>query len=104
MAAPKKASKRTNKPSETPEGREKQLVNLAVNLAEKQLMDGTASPSVVTHFLKIASTRADIEKQKLEKELEYLRAKTAAIDKAAKDENIAQEAIAAMKSYAPNGT
>ena len=31
------------RPALTPEGREKQLASLAVDLAERQLMDGTAS-------------------------------------------------------------
>ena len=44
-------------PAKTPEGRENQLISLAVNLAEKQLQEGTASSQVITHFLKLGTER-----------------------------------------------
>ena len=40
------------RPALTPEARENQLIALAVNLAEKQLREGTASSQVITHYLK----------------------------------------------------
>ena len=51
------------RPAETPEGRENQLISLAVDLAEKQLMEGTASSQVITHYLKLGSTKERIEKE-----------------------------------------
>ena len=45
------------RPALTPEARENQLVSLAVDLAEKQLREGTASSQVITHYLKLGSTK-----------------------------------------------
>lgn len=69
-----KVTKRTSKPATTPEGREKQLVNLAVDLAEKQLSDGTASPSIISHYLKLATKRESLERDILEKQSRFLEA------------------------------
>jgi hypothetical protein len=87
------------RPSMTPEGREKQLVELAVRLAEKQLMDGTASSAVIVHYLKIASTREVLEREIMEKQSRLLEAKTSSMDKDRESEDLAKAAIAAMKSY-----
>ena len=52
----------------TPEAREKQLIALAIDVAEEQMRNGTASSQVISHFLKLGSTRAQIEKELLEKQ------------------------------------
>lgn len=87
------------KPALTPEARENQMIALAVDLAEKQLIEGTASSQVITHFLKLASTRERLEKEKLEKENELLRAKTEAIESAKRVEELYSDALRAMRSY-----
>ena len=51
------------RPALTPEARENQLISLAVDLAEKQLQEGTASSQVITHYLKLGSTKERIEKE-----------------------------------------
>lgn len=91
--------KRGKLPAGSPEAREKQLINLAVDLAEKQLMDGTAPASVINHFLKLASKRENLEREILEKQKQLLEAKTSSISSAKESERVAQEAIEAMKSY-----
>lgn len=93
-----KKSKET-RPAASPEAREMQLVNLAVQLAEKQLRDGTASPSVINHFLKVASSRETIEKDILEKQAKLIEAKALSISKDKEAEEIAKRAIEAMKNY-----
>ena len=66
---PKVRENKSNKrPALTPEARENQMIALAVNLAEKQLQEGTASSQVITHFLKLGSTKERLEKEKLEEE------------------------------------
>ena len=60
------------RPATTPEARENQMINLAIDLAEKQLMEGTASSQVMTHFLKLATTKEKLEKEKLAKNEELL--------------------------------
>jgi hypothetical protein len=95
----KKDEPKGMKPATTPEAREQQLVSLAVNLAEKQLLDGTASPSVINHFLKIASTRESIEREILEKQSKLIEAKAQTISRDREAEDLAKAAIQAMKNY-----
>ena len=74
-----KASKDSSsmmRPALTPEARENQLISLAVDLAEKQLREGTASSQVITHYLKLGSTKERIEKEILEKQKDLIDAKT----------------------------
>lgn len=90
---------RTSRPASNPESREQQLVNLAVDLAEKQLRDGTASPSVINHYLKASSKREYLERQILEKQATLIETKSKNITKAHEDENAAKAALEAMKNY-----
>lgn len=98
---PKKAEKKVveMKPANDPESREKQLINLAVNLAEKQLKDGSAPPSVINHFLKLASRREVIEREILEGQSKLIKAKTSAISTGSDADRKAQEAIDALRGY-----
>ena len=86
-----------------PEDREKQLVSLAENLAEQQLRDGTASSQVITHYLKLGTTMAQLEKVKLERENELLRAKTESLQSQQRQEELFENAIKAMKRYSGHG-
>lgn len=90
---------RKTRPALTPEAREKQLINLAIDAAEQQLLDGTASPSVITHFLKLASSKEKLEKELLEKQVELAAAKTEAIKSAERIEELYSEALKAMRDY-----
>lgn len=94
---------RKMRPALTPEARENQLVSLAVDLAEKQLMEGTASSQVITHYLKLGSTKERIEKEILEKQKELIVAKTESLHSVKKMEELYVKAIEAMKSYSGNG-
>lgn len=89
----------SSRPALTPEAREQQLANLAVNLAEQQLRDGTASSQVLTHFLRIASTEQQRKMEKLEEENKLLRAKTESLQAMQRSEELFAEAISAMKLY-----
>lgn len=97
----KRKTQPKQKPAIDPAAREKQLINLAVNLAEKQLADGTASPSVINHYLKLASTRESIEREILHNQAQLISAKTSALEANKQHEAAVQEAIDAMRSYAP---
>lgn len=100
---PKKTSgsplTRKQAPATTPEARERQLIALAVDRAEQQLLDGTASSQVITHFLKLATEKERLEKEKLERENELLRAKTEALQAEKTKEELYRNAIAAMRRY-----
>lgn len=100
--APKRgteSSKRRLPPAKTVEARENQMIALAEDLAEKQLSDGTASAMVITHYLKLGTTRERLEKEKLLKENELLKAKTEAIQSAKRTEELYANALDAMRSY-----
>lgn len=96
-------SSRKIRPALTPEARENQMISLAVDLAEKQLMEGTASSQVITHYLKLGSTKERLEKEKLEEENKLLKARTEALQSAKRVEELYSDAIAAMKRYSGNG-
>lgn len=87
------------KPALTPEARENQLIYLATELAEQQLREGTASSQVITHYLKLGSSKEKIEKEILEKQKELISAKTEALQSAKKIEELYANAITAMKRY-----
>lgn len=97
-------SKSTNKerryrPGLTPEAREDQLVALATNLAEQQLREGTASSQVITHYLKIGSTKERIEKEILKEQKDLIKAKTEALKSEKRVEELYAEALNAMRRY-----
>ena len=94
---------RRMRPGLTPEARENQLVSLAVDLAERQLMEGTASSQVITHYLKIGSTKERLEKEMLEKQKELIEAKTQNLQSAARIEELYSNALAAMRNYGGQG-
>ena len=96
-------SSRQIRPALTPEARENQLISLAVDLAEKQLQEGTASSQVITHYLKLGSTKERIEKEILEKQKELITAKTEALQSAKRIEALYTDAISAMKKYTGHG-
>lgn len=87
------------RPSTNPEGRENQLIALAVDLAEKQLMEGTASSQVITHYLKLGSTKERIEKEILELQKQLIAAKTESLQSTKDLKELYVDAINAMKSY-----
>ena len=97
-------SSRKMRPALSPEARENQLVSLAVDLAEKQLRDGTASSQVITHYLKLGSTKERIEKEILEKQKELIEAKTQSLQSAQRIEELYKNALDAMRSYSGRGS
>lgn len=103
VKSPTPASNQSMRPALTPEGREKQLVALAVDLAEQQLRDGTASSQVITHYLKIGSGREKLERERLEEENKLLRAKTKAYESAEELKVLYKDALSAMKRYSGQG-
>ncbi len=100
-----KSPKETRKirPALSPEAREQQLIGFAVDLAEQQLLDGTASSQVITHFLKLGTTRAELEKEKLKKENAVLEAKAKAYQSSEEMKDLYENAIKAMRDYGGHG-
>ena len=97
-------SSRKMRPALTPEARENQMISLAVDLAEQQLRDGTASSQVITHYLKLGSTKEKIEKEILEKQKELIEAKTQSLQSAQRIEELYTNALDAMRKYSGRGS
>lgn len=85
------------------EAREDQLISLAVNLAEQKLRDGTASPAIITHYLKLGSTKERLEKEMLAEQMKLVEAKTEALQTAKNIEALYADAISAMQAYNGKG-
>ena len=85
------------KPATTPEGRENQLIAMASDLAEKRMREGTASAQEIVHFLKLGSTREQLEQARLEGENLLLKAKVDAITSASRMEELVAEALKPAK-------
>lgn len=98
-------SKATTKmrPALTPEARENQLISLAVDLAEQQLRDGTASSQVITHYLKLGSMREKLERERLEEENKLLKAKTKAVENAEENRVRYEQVMKALRNYNGQG-
>lgn len=76
------------------------MISLAIDLAEQQLRDGTASSQVITHYLKLGSTKERIEKEILERQKDLIEAKTQSLQSSKRIEELYADAINAMRSYA----
>lgn len=97
---PMKTDKKgTVRPALTPEARENQMISLAMDLVEKRIREGTASSQETTHFLKLGTTKARMEKEALSKQIELLQAKTESLKSQAHAEALYKEALDAMRRY-----
>ena len=91
------------RPALSPEARENQMAALAMDLVEQRLRDGTASSQETTHFLKLVSSKAVLERDRLREENKLLKAKTEALQSQKKTEELYEEAIKAMRRYNGQG-
>lgn len=91
--APKRAPRRS------PESREKQMISYAVDLAEEQLRNGTASSQIICHYLKLASMREQYEIEKLRADVELSRAKADSYQATKRSEEKFDQVIEAFKRY-----
>lgn len=87
------------RPATTPEARESQMISLADKLAERQLKDGSASAQVLTHYLKLGSSRERLEKQRLEGEVRLQEAKIKAMGSTERLESMYEKAMNAFRGY-----
>ena len=87
----------------TREARENQLIALAVNLAEQQLKEGTASSQVITHYLKQSTAKTQLELERLKYENQLIQAKTENLKSSKRIEELMENAIKAMRDYSGQG-
>ena len=90
---------RQSAPARTPEARESQLINLAVDEAERRLRNGTASSQIITMLLHLATTKAQLEMEKLRAEVEVSSAKIKEMESRGSSKELYEKAIAAFRSY-----
>lgn len=103
MADPKEPAKSRRRPkATTPEARENQLIAMAYDRAEEHLANGTASQQLITHFLKLGSTRDQLEKRKLAEETKLVVAKVENLESQKRSEELYEKALDAMKRYSGN--
>ncbi len=95
----KNQARRKIPPATTPEARENQLIAKAVNLAERQLENGTATAQVITHYLKLGTTRERLEQERIRNENLLLTAKVENIASSQRVEELYKNALKAMKTY-----
>ena len=90
-------------PAISPQARENELITLATDLAERQLRQGNASAQVITHYLKLATVREELEREKLFNENQLLRIKAETLESNKKMETVYEEALEAMRRYSGEG-
>lgn len=90
---------RKRNPATTPAARENELINLAVDLAERQLREGTASAQVITHYLKASSEREKLERERLRQENDLTQAKIDVMKSQERTEELYAKALDAMRAY-----
>lgn len=90
---------RRRRPATSPEEREMQLANAAYDLAEEQMQSGTASSQVITHFLKMGSTRERLEQERMRHEVELMEVKKDQLQQQTRIEELFVNAIDAMRGY-----
>lgn len=93
------SSKRKKQRYLDPETHENYMVSLAADLAEKQLLDGTAKPSVIVHYLKLGTSQHRRELEKLENENKLLLAKVDALESAKRVEELYADVVKSMRIY-----
>ena len=92
-------AKRKQTPAKTPEARENQLINLAVEETERRLLNGTASSQIITTLLKLATTKAQLELEKLRSDIALQQAKEQEIADKASNSDLYAKALTAFRSY-----
>lgn len=99
MGSSGKRTRPVQPPATTPEARERQLIAAAIDLAEQQILSGKASSQVLTHFLKLASSRERLEQERLKAEVKLVGAKVENLASSANIEQLMKDAMTAMKKY-----
>ena len=103
VKSPNPNAKSRMRPPLTPEANENLMISLAMDLVRQRLIDGTASSQETTHFLKLGSTKNQLEMNKLREENKLLVAKTKALEDAGEYKQLVADAIKAMRNYSGQG-
>lgn len=91
--------RRRRPPAKTQEGREKQLIASAYDLAENLIDTGKAPAPVIMHFLKMGSSREILEQRMIDRNIHLADARIEEIQSSKRIEALYGEAMDAMRSY-----
>ena len=92
------------RPAISPGNREAQCISLAMDLVEQRLRNGTATSQETVHFLRLGSMREQLEREKLESEVAVAKARVAALEAQAKNDELFKEALRAFTRYSGQAT
>lgn len=87
------------RPSLSRESDENQCISLSIDIAKEMLQNRTAPPSMILHFLKLATTREQIERETMQLQQELMVAKKQALESQARSEQLFADAMKAMRRY-----
>mgnify|MGYP007038249879 FL=1 len=93
---------RNPRPAYTMEEREDRLINAAYDLAEKRILEGTASPSEVVHFLRLGTRRGRSEQSLIESKQHLVDAQVESIKSQKNTEELYANAVKAFGAYRGN--
>jgi TRAP-type uncharacterized transport system substrate-binding protein len=75
------------------------MINLAVDAAEDMMRSGNAPAQIVTHYLKLGSSREKLEQERLAMEVRIAEAKIEQMKSVERIEELYEKAIHAMQAY-----
>lgn len=78
---------------------EAKLISLTLQMAEQQLIDGTASSQVMTHFLRLGSIRSKVELEKLRLENNLLTEKIQSEKMGQQLKEMFQDVMESLRDY-----
>lgn len=96
-------ARRKSPPVQSTEARENQIANLALDLAEEQIRNGTAAATVITHFLKLITVREQLENERLRSDLRVAEKKIQMMEDQKDIKELYANALSAFKSYSGYG-
>lgn len=92
-------SKSKQVPAKSPEARENQMIAKAVKEVERRLDDGSISSQLLTVLLKLATTKYQLELEKLRSDIDLQHSKVQEIEDKSTSSDKYAAALAAFKSY-----
>ncbi len=96
---PPETTRIRRRPATSPESRELELSAAAYDLAEEQIRSGTASSQVITHFLRMGSTRERLEQERMYHEVQLTEVKKEQLEGQKRVEELYVNALEAMRGY-----
>lgn len=72
---------------------------MAHDVAEQQMLEGTASAMVITHYLKLGTEKQKLETEKLRAEISLAQTRMETMESSKNVEELYESALKAMREY-----